>query len=229
MAEYEELLKVVEQVENSSEKQELNFVDMSVIMSAQRQENAPKYLDLLGDVSAIESTQKMQREEQMRERQKMELAAQRPGQPMASAAVQSNQAQREPVYERYEEQMAKGVEGVKAELGTLANRLGTIKPKIGELKIKRINTKDLVLPGLSLSDQISELERIIEGLRQGVFDSDHLDVVRQEVLGLAQVVRSQEKSANAPQYMDQTERSLAAVRDQRISEAIPLLNSRIGG
>ncbi|MDE1868467.1 MAG: hypothetical protein KGH60_00665 [Candidatus Micrarchaeota archaeon] len=224
MAEYEELLKVVEQIEGSSAKQELNFVDMSSIMEAQPHGAGVKYADLIGIISRMEVVQKAQREEQLRERQRLEIAAQR-----QTAQIEAPQQPREPAYERYEAQMAKGVESVKGELGSLATRLGTMKPKISELRIKRINTKDLVLPSLSMSDQISELERIIEGLRQGVFDSEHLDVVRQEVFGLDQVIKDQERAAKGPVYKDQMEQSLASVRAQRIEDAESLLSAKVGG
>lgn len=90
--------------------------------------------------------------------------------------------------------------------------------------IKRINMKDLVLPSVSMADQISELERIIEGLKENVFDEEHLDIVIQEVYGLSQYVEKTDKDLKKKHVeLSQLERSLWQIRDQRLKEATSVL------
>ncbi len=47
-------------------------------------------------------------------------------------------------------------------------------PKINCVTNRKIDQKYMVLPSLSVSDQITELERIIEGIKENIFDSGHL-------------------------------------------------------
>ncbi len=114
-------------------------------------------------------------------------------------------------------------EAVSKELGNIAKKLGGAKQSFGSLSKKRINIKDLVLPNLSVADQTSELERIIEGLREHIFDVDHIDIVEQEVFGLRQYLQSEQKGKTAQQYTS-LEQSLLSLRDQRLNEAVELLH-----
>ncbi|MGC8729851.1 MAG: hypothetical protein ACP5RP_00485 [Candidatus Micrarchaeia archaeon] len=50
-----------------------------------------------------------------------------------------------------------------------------------------------VLPSLSLPDQISELEKIQEGLKQGIFNQDNINVVKEEVYSLYNALVSEQK------------------------------------
>ena len=108
------------------------------------------------------------------------------------------------------------------ELGAIAEKLGSIKTNIPDITRKRINTKYLVLPNLSIADQISELERITEGLKENVFDPDHIDIVVQEIYGLQQVVNDAKKKSKKEE-LNSLEQSLWELRDQRLAEAISLL------
>ena len=96
------------------------------------------------------------------------------------------------------------------------------QPKI---KVK-FNEKDLVLPKLSIADQISELERIIEGLKEQVFDENHKEVVLQEIYGLSVYIERSSKDLRKRKItLNQTEQSLWALRQQRLDEAMGLINT----
>ena len=127
---------------------------------------------------------------------------------------------------------AKEEEAARKEFEALKEKLGGIAPKIRELKRPRVKSGDLVLPTLSLTDQISELERIIEGVKENIFDKEHMDIVKLEVFGLNEIIerserakRKQAKAANA-EAATTIEESLVQVRNQRLAEAVTLLQNR---
>jgi len=127
---------------------------------------------------------------------------------------------------------AKEEEAARKEFEALKEKLGGIAPKIRELKRPKVKSGDLVLPTLSLTDQISELERIIEGVKENIFDKEHMDIVKLEVFGLNEIIerserakRKQAKAANA-EAATTIEESLVQVRNQRLAEAVTLLQNR---
>ena len=124
------------------------------------------------------------------------------------------------------EKQKKQREAVSKELGQIVGRIGAGVTQFGEIGRKRINIKDLVLPSLSLADQISELERIIEGLKQQIFDGEHMEIVAQEVYGMRQYIQDTKRSGKAgAESLGELERSLRDIRDQRIDEAVTLIEN----
>jgi hypothetical protein len=79
-------------------------------------------------------------------------------------------------------------------------------------------TEGLILPTLSLSDQISELDKIIDNLRASNFNSEQMSIVRAEVTGLSKVVSSQESSAAGGLESD-----LQNLRKIRVAQALSLM------
>lgn len=71
----------------------------------------------------------------------------------------------------------------------------------------------LILPTLSLQDQVHELEGINEGLGLNAFDDDHLRVVRYEISGLSNLVKGERTTTT-----DDFQRSLIELRNRRLSE-----------
>ncbi|MGC9037547.1 MAG: hypothetical protein ACP5IK_02455 [Candidatus Micrarchaeia archaeon] len=67
--------------------------------------------------------------------------------------------------------------------------------------------KGLVLPTLSLSDQISDLEKIKEGLEERVFNEQQLEIIKLEANGLARLI-AEGKQPNAPTDLAETRNSL---------------------
>jgi len=78
-------------------------------------------------------------------------------------------------------------------------------------RISRIQAKKLVLPNLSIQDQMHELEGILDALDQNALDLEQLKIVRLEVAG---VVSSRQREK--PQ--DDAQRALIAARDKLLSD-----------
>lgn len=114
------------------------------------------------------------------------------------------------------------------ELGSLTVKLASLAPYAEEMKRRQVNVSELVLPGLSVADQISELERIIEGLKENVFDRDHMQIVADEVYGLSQVIADDRKMSKrgAAAQQGALEKSLTDLRDQKLAEAAALLKDK---
>jgi hypothetical protein len=77
----------------------------------------------------------------------------------------------------------------------------------------------LVLPKLSVPEQISELEKIIESIKNNYFDKYQMEIVVRELNGLADAV----KSGKAETAQDSLEEELKALRNSRLSDALALL------
>ena len=56
------------------------------------------------------------------------------------------------------------------------------------------STRDLVLPKLSITDQVAELGKIVDNLREGRFESDQLAIVKEEIRGLAEELSSEKQT-----------------------------------
>lgn len=107
------------------------------------------------------------------------------------------------------------------EIGSIIGGAGReLEEQISE-EIYKIKTSKLVIPGLSLQDQIHELEGIEDGLNQKAFDSEQLKIIRQEVSGVEEAV----KRASS-QVIDESQKDLVEVRTRLVSEIRnKLLNS----
>ncbi len=102
-----------------------------------------------------------------------------------------------------------------------------ITPKINGITNRKIDQKYMVLPSLSVSDQITELERIIEGIKENIFDSGHFEVVTEEVISLINVVNNLKKELKKKRInLGEFEVSLWQIRDQRLIEAMNLIYNR---
>ena len=75
--------------------------------------------------------------------------------------------------------------------------------------VEGVNDDRLVLPGLPIRDQINELEKISLGIDRKAFDSEQMDIIRDEVSGLA-------RRRKAP--ADDAQKKLAQIRDDRLKE-----------
>ncbi len=88
----------------------------------------------------------------------------------------------------------------------------TPQPTAIHINPNEIDIKELILPSLSLADQIAELERISEAIAQNVLDQRHISIVAREAYGL--------KSASASLPTDQADQSLISFRDMLLEEII---------
>ena len=198
-SEYEQVVAYIKGVEASSQKPQQSSIDVSKLFDVQENSSPHTYLDLLSRIDAIESSRGGQR---IRSQKTMPKESQL----IASGVEQSSRASAVPTAEKQSFEVPES------------------KPQ-PKIKIK-FNEKDLVLPKLSIADQISELERIIEGLKEQVFDENHREVVLQEVYGLsAYIERSSKDLRKRKITLNQTEQSLWALRQQRLEEAMSLINA----
>ena len=94
----------------------------------------------------------------------------------------------------------------------IAKIAGGANEAAGEI-ITETETSKLVLPSLSISDQIRELEGIRDGLGQKAFDDEQLRIIRSEISGVEQKIRT-EKSQALPGL----EKNLANVREKLLAD-----------
>ncbi|MGC9099212.1 MAG: hypothetical protein ACP5HW_01535 [Candidatus Micrarchaeia archaeon] len=110
-----------------------------------------------------------------------------------------------------EEKVEKAAEEIKEVIGSIGKEFEkNIKRETG-----RIKGEKLVLPTLSLQDQISELEKISEGIDENVFTEEQMKIVKEEVTGLKDKVKM-EKTAPT----DEFQKSLISLRNQKIEEVL---------
>ncbi|MCL5092521.1 MAG: hypothetical protein M1364_02570 [Candidatus Marsarchaeota archaeon] len=225
---YSNLVNLIKDVEASSPKKDSDSINASNIFNQGPSNKAKStYIDLMELIDTIESRRKAPR---------APAAMQGPVQPshLITAGISqvgnSNiipetrqpSAQSEvPLQQQFVQPNTKieAVQEMKEATAKIPSK------QMIKASVKRINMKDLVLPSISMSDQISELERIIEGLKESVFDEEHLDIVIQEVYGLSQYVEKADKDLKKRHIeLSQLERSLWQIRDQRLKEATAILS-----
>lgn len=105
------------------------------------------------------------------------------------------------------------------ELGRVAR---SVEKEFGEV-VKRDSTKvkanGLVMPGLSLQDQLSELEQIDAGLDKGAFDAGQKKTIISEILGLEATAAKEGAS-----FAGEDQKGLVELRAQRIRDIKSKLN-----
>jgi len=113
-----------------------------------------------------------------------------------------------------------GIEVEKAanEIKNVIGSIGKEFEKNIKRETERIKGEKLVLPTLSLQDQISELEKISEGLDEQVFSDEQLKIIKDEVYGLRDKIKGEKISA-----ADEFQKSLINLRNQKINEVIKKL------
>lgn len=77
-----------------------------------------------------------------------------------------------------------------------------------------------IMIGLSYQDQISELEQIMSGLDENVFEGEHKAIIKEEVLGLKKYAKKERRP------VDKAEAELIAIRNKRLDEAISKLKAK---
>ena len=223
---YASMVKEVMEIEASAQKPEFSSADVSSVFSPAGNEKVVTYRDMVSIVESIES-------KKVESRQKVvnpQVLLQQQAQPhmvmtglkqMTTSQVLPNvqqpaQPQPKPEYVEQKQKIQ-----AKNEMKSAASKL---QRKSAKVNVKHINVSDMVLPSLSMADQISELERVIEGLRERVFDQEHLEIVVQEVYALKQVVEKQDKEMKK-QHANLTalEQSMWQVRAQRLNDALSII------
>lgn len=224
---YNNLVNMIKDVEASSPKKDSESINASKIFNQSSSNKAKStYIDLMELIDTIESRRKAPRPSATMQGpvQPSHLITAGVSQvgnsniiPETKQPVVQNEA---PLQQQFAQPNAK-IEAVQ-EMKEATARIPS--KQMIKASIKHINMKDLVLPSVSMSDQISELERIIEGLKENVFDEEHLDIVIQEIYGLSQYVEKTDKDLKKKHVeLSQLERSLWQIRDQRLKEATAIL------
>lgn len=205
---YDELIKVVDDVERNATPVERNLIDLTLISSSQTEYQKPGFAQLLELAMKIEShTQKVESKSESA-RTLLQLQS-------VSRAPQRTQTLMVQQPER-----PHPAETVKKEISAFADRLETEQPLTTTSSNLKVDDDELVLPKLSVSDQISELERIVEGINQHVFDKQHLQIIKNEAYGLNRIVVNMEKGNDYLSKLSEVDRSLASLRDQLLLEVI---------
>ncbi|MCL4403170.1 hypothetical protein M1310_00265 [Candidatus Marsarchaeota archaeon] len=202
---YEEMAKTVSDIDAASSASERAAIkiDVSGLFSSEQPQKA-KYDDLLTKIEGAESKRAI-------------FGAQKPGQQQ-----QEVRGAKSPFEEQVEKAVSPEIGAPQADL-----QVPSTPVALKGIKVKKVNLKDLVLPNLSLPDQVSELERIIESISEGVLDQEHLDIVKQEVYGLYYFIELQRKQVvKEKKKLNSLEQSMWNLRDQRLVDAISALKQK---
>jgi hypothetical protein len=216
VAQYNDLIKIIEEAEKNSTKVDINIIDISGI-SLQQEGSKPLFKDLFALVSEAESDS---------------MDVQHRAKPRQILQMQSTQSKQNAMQEQYQE-IKKQAQSYMQQSSTQTEQMQkeTASNEIGEFadNLKQESTtpikeviepptdEHLVLPNLSIADQISELERIIEGIKEHVFDNEQIAIIKKEINGLSQMVEKGKGSYTASSSdMDQP---LLVLRDMRLAYA----------
>ena len=113
------------------------------------------------------------------------------------------------------------IKGLEKEMNQIKAELPRISKAIKRMTARKVDTKGLVLPNLPLADQVSELERIIEGLNENIFNTEQMSIISDELTGLQQV--SQSTNAKG----EDISKSLLQLRDNRLDAAVRLIQGKV--
>jgi hypothetical protein len=83
----------------------------------------------------------------------------------------------------------------------------------------KVGANGLVMPRLSLQDQLSELEKISEGLDRGAFNEDQKKMIASEIAGMDAISAKEDAGGQ-----DENLKELVALRARRISDIKSKLN-----
>ncbi|MCL4379679.1 MAG: hypothetical protein M1160_03635 [Candidatus Marsarchaeota archaeon] len=207
---YAKLLKRIEQIEGAASSAGNPAVDISGSFAYEPDRKAPSYKDMLAVINEIE-----------RVKARVPKAA-----PAAqTVAPPPPQVKQEELAQLPTEQKEGANLYAGKELVELAKSLPVKIPKIGKHKLKREKAANLVLPNLSLIDQVAELERLLDAINAKALRGDELDTVASELYGLVEQVNAEKKQLKKGRLPSADEYQLMELRDQRIEAVAAALTS----
>ena len=219
---YGDLVKYLNELEGKATQSPRSTIDLSPLFNMKKEGSSITYIDMINLIDSLESRKPIRGIEGQKTAPHMEVAGITQAQYSQMGQVAAPQAQ--PQKAAMEQPLAGKSAAAGAEIADLTKEINA--PRIKGFDIKKINESDLVLPNLSMADQISELEKILEGLKENVFDDKHIGVVIEELYGLADVTNQEKRRLKKNRIsMSQLEQSLWALRDDRLNTAISLLTS----
>jgi hypothetical protein len=214
---YENTLKLIEEIEQTSTKAQSAEIDMSGSFVSESSQAPQNYKDLISLINEIERKGRI-------------FSRQKPIQTERRVAEQ----QLQPKNEIQEIQVSKGPaqpikaeRSAKEELEHLTKELPLNIPLFSDSKLKRVKTSELVLPNLSIMDQVAELERIIEGIKGGAFNNEDIYIVKEELYGLAREINYENKKLKKNKAYDDKDYQLKLMRKERLAQSIEMLSSRV--
>jgi len=220
---YSDLVKYLNDMESKAVQSPHSSVDISSFFDNKIEGSNITYIDMINLIDSLESKKPIRGIEGQKIAPHMEVSGvtQTQYSQVGQMPAQHAQPQKEVAYEQ---PLAGKSAAAGGELADMTKEIEA--PRIKGFDIKKINEGDLVLPNLSMADQISELEKILEGLKENVFDGDHIGVVIEELYGLADVTNQERRRMKKNRIsMSQLEQSLWRLRDDRLATAISLLTS----
>ncbi|MEM3984713.1 MAG: hypothetical protein QXJ35_01950 [Candidatus Micrarchaeaceae archaeon] len=216
---YDDLVKYLKELEGKATQSPRSTIDLSPLFNMKSEGSKITYIDMVNLIDSLESRKPIRGVEGQKIAPHMEVAGVTQAQYSQMGQVATPQKTA-----AMEQPLAGKSAAAGAEVADLTREINV--PRIKGFDIKKINESDLVLPNLSMADQISELEKILEGLKENVFDDKHIGVVIEELYGLADVTNQEKRRLKKNRIsMSQLEQSLWALRDDRLNTAISLLTA----
>jgi len=242
---YSELIKIVEEVEIGATRVEFNSIDISSFEKAQPQIKKPDFKPLLDLAVAIEGGRVKEEPppKPTPQQQIKQILASKPIKQVMQMQVGTSTSQSStvqntvympedislqvPAAQAPQQQTSTLNQSVKEEIGIFADKLienkGQPSQPINTFNMKVEGADDIILPKLSTSDQIAELERMIEGVKENSFTADQLNVVKKEAEGLSDAI-SKEKTGGYGKESSGMEQQLVQLRDRRLTEVLKLMS-----
>jgi hypothetical protein len=218
---YNDMLKVIDALEASAKKAELVYIDMSEVKEGTEGVATESYREMLKTVEDIESRQKGS--QVFKQTVKQAPQAQEVQKPV-EAVKKPVEVAKKPMWAARTVQPAKREREEREEIRAVAGKMPEAKPRFKGIRIKPASDKNLVLPGLQISDQVHELERIVSALKEHLLDDDQIKVARMEIEGLKRNVMDLKRELQRDNMsLSQLEQTLWDMRDQRLGEAEELL------
>lgn len=214
---YSRLVKQIEELEASSQKAESGNVDISRSFLAGGSDNRADYKAVIDVVEEIEKKGGVFQKQRQAREEPAQKGRQAEQVPLTTPAIEEQVAVSPESLASYNAEVR-----AQKELEELTKSLPVKMPLFEAQKIRKVDP-DLVLPNLSLSDQVAELERIIDGLRSNIFVGDEREIVEEELYGLLETVQKEKKTMKKKKSVSEDEIQLLGVRDKRLTDAITLL------
>jgi len=203
MTNYDEVLSLIEGIEEGAgSQQRKSFVIDTASLSETLDIKQVDYNEVLKEFG-IETAPEAESE------QRAQMSVPKPEQAKPQGAPKPR-AKPNPSY------FKKDLEEAASRLGVIAKAGSEISNVVKEEK-EKAKTKGLVLPTLSINDQISDLEKISEGLKEQVFTKEQIDIIVLEANGLARLI-AQGKQPTVPT-------DLAELRNRLLKEIIDEVGS----
>lgn len=219
---YSRLVKQITEIESSASRLEKATADISDSFDRPAAGKTATYKSLLDKINEIERRGRPQQRQQARVQPQPQAVQEQPA-PAAAPAQPPHMVQQEELLQQPAPQGTSAKVYAGKELAELTRSLPVHIPRFGVHKLKKVNAADLVLPNLSVADQIAELERILEGINAGAFRGEDFETVRDEVYGLVEQVNREKKKLKSGKPLGEYEYSMLALRDQRIEDAVSVL------